>query len=239
MSIERIKVIDEKINSLNLQNKKLDEICQNYFGLIFVEENSEETDFGTHAEISKGGTYRTSELTNCDLGVPLHNLTSIFPGGGYRIDKIKYFRGKVLSRYIANRGDLLILNSNSRLINNSIGFPGVIPKCFNISGIYGLSVNKLSVKESSYLNIQFFYYLLMTQKLRHQIILETKGVGFYHVFLEDFQTLKFNLPSREKIEEFTAFVDVCWKKKEVNYFLLMIFFKWKEKLKGVNSKYYQ
>ena len=230
MSIQNI--INEKINSLNLQNKKLDEICQNFFSLIFIEESSEETDIGGHAELFNGMGYKSSGLREKGKGIPMHNMTSIFAGGGYRVEGIRYYKAEVKEKFIVNSGDLIVLNTYQRSYEKYIGFPAVIPNYFISPGIITLHLLKISPNKYSYLNVRFLYYLLMTQKLHHQIISATNGTAVYHVFLEDFKRIKFNLPSREKVEEFTSIVDECWNKKEVNYFQLDTLYRLKAILSG-------
>jgi type I restriction enzyme S subunit len=64
---------------------------------------------GTQVEAQKGLSYKGSGLA-VD-GVPMHNLNSVYEGGGYKFEGIKFYAGDYEERHIIEPGDLIVTNT--------------------------------------------------------------------------------------------------------------------------------
>jgi type I restriction enzyme S subunit len=62
-----------------------------------------------HLEAAKGVSYKGSGLT--DVGIPLHNLNSVYEGGGYKYEGIKYYDGEYAGRHLVKPGDVIVANT--------------------------------------------------------------------------------------------------------------------------------
>ncbi len=60
------------------------------------------TSLGDQFDAVKGVSYKGSGLS--DSGTPLHNLNSVYEGGGYKYEGIKYYNGEYASRHIVGAG---------------------------------------------------------------------------------------------------------------------------------------
>jgi len=211
--------LDDKIDLLHRQNKTLEATAETLFRQSFVEEAQEdweETNLSDHTEVYRGLSYKGSGLSDVGDGLPMHNLNSIFEGGGYKESGIKYYSGEFKDRHIVKAGDIIVANTEQGHNFMLIGFPAVVPACFGESGLFSQHIYRLVPKSNSYLTVAFLYYLLMKPLVREQIVSATNGSTVNMLAIDGLQRPKFNLPPKEKIVEFTAMVDGCWKKKEIN-----------------------
>ena len=84
--------LDDKIDLLHRQNKTLESMAETLFRQWFIEEAQEEwadTTLDCHSEVLRGLSYKGSGLSDSGLGIPMHNLNSIYEGGGYKEVGIK------------------------------------------------------------------------------------------------------------------------------------------------------
>jgi len=129
--------IDKKIELNNQINQTLEEMAQCIFKEWFVEFNFPNEDgvpykdnggemveselgeipegwrvrgLGSMCDIEKGLSYKGKHLV--DEGVPMVNLGSVMPGGGYREDKIKFYDGDFKERHQVSPGDIIIANTD-------------------------------------------------------------------------------------------------------------------------------
>lgn len=80
--------LDDKIDLLQRQNKNLETMAAPLFRQWFVEEASDDwevTTFVEHFDASRGLSYKGSGLTTYGLGLPMHNLNSVF--WGWRVQR--------------------------------------------------------------------------------------------------------------------------------------------------------
>lgn len=211
--------LDDKIDLLHHQNTTLEAIAETLFRQWFVEEakeNWEETTLEKHFEISRGLSYKGSGLTVKGFGLPMHNLNSVYEGGGYKYEGIKFYSGEYRDRHLVNPGDIIVTNTEQGHEFRLIGFPAIIPSSFGGSGIFSQHIYKLAPLNSTYLSNEFIYYLLMTPAVREQIVAATNGSTVNMLAIDGLQRPEFRLPPKVKVAEFTSIVSNHWKKKNFN-----------------------
>lgn len=211
--------LDDKIDLLHRQNKTLEALAQTLFRQWFVEEAEEgwgTTTLGEHTEVFRGLSYKGSGLSNESTGKPMHNLNSVYEGGGYKYEGIKYYNGDFRDRHIVKPGDIIIANTEQGHEFRLIGFPAIVPNYFSDFGIFSQHIYKLGVFEGTYLTSQFFYYLIMTPKVREQIVGATNGSTVNMLAIDGLQRTQFSLPPKDKVIEFSELIKLYWKKKENN-----------------------
>ncbi|MDP3829640.1 MAG: restriction endonuclease subunit S, partial [Ignavibacteriaceae bacterium] len=106
--------LDDKIDLLHRQNKTLEQLAETLFRQWFVEEieeNWESTTLDQHIEIFRGLSYKGSGLTLIDVGLPMHNLNSVYEGGGYKYEGIKFYNGEYRDRHLVSYGDIIVTNT--------------------------------------------------------------------------------------------------------------------------------
>ena len=148
-----------------------------------------------------------------DSGVPMHNLNSVYEGGGYKYEGIKYYSGDFKERHLVSPGDVIITNTEQGHDLLLIGFPAIMPRFFGDSGIFSQHIYKLIIRDT-YISEPFLYYLLMSYDVREQITGATNGSTVNMLPKDGIEWAKFKLPPELKIREFTNIVRSYLEKKE-------------------------
>lgn len=212
--------LDDKIDLLHHQNQTLEALAETLFRQWFVEEAEERwetTTFAEHTEVARGLSYKGSGLSDESNGIPMHNLNSVYEGGGYKYEGIKYYKGDFRDRHVVKPGDVIVANTEQGHEFRLIGFPAVVPNYFGKIGIFSQHIYKLSIRKDTYLTSQFVYYLIKTPKVREQIIGATNGSTVNMLAIDGLQITEFNLPPKNKVLQFSQMVEEYWQKKEMNY----------------------
>lgn len=212
--------LDDKIDLLYRQNKTLEAMAETLFRQWFVEEAErgwEEATLEQHIEVFRGLSYKGSGLTDAGLGLPMHNLNSVYEGGGYKHEGIKFYNGKYKERHLIYPGDIIVTNTEQGHEFKLIGFPAVVPNSFGNIGLFSQHIYKLTLIEQTYLSNEYIYYLLMSPFVREQIISATNGSTVNMLAIDGLKRPKFRLPPNEKVFEFSKIVGGHWERKNVNY----------------------
>ncbi len=211
--------LDDKIDLLHRQNKTLEAMAETLFREWFVEEAQEdweETTLDVHTEACRGLSYKGSGLTEKGLGLPMHNLNSVYEGGGYKHEGIKFYDGEYKERHLVSPGEIIIANTEQGHEFKLIGFPAIIPASFGDTGLFSQHIYRLTLKEQTFLSSEFLYYLLMTSSVREQIISATNGSTVNMLAIDGLARPKFKLPPERKVIEFKSIIGKCWEKISLN-----------------------
>jgi type I restriction enzyme S subunit len=217
--VDTAKAIFDKIDLLHRQNDTLEILAKTLFRQWFVEEAKEEwetTILNQHTEVSRGLSYKGSGLAEQGLGVPMHNLNSIFEGGGYKYAGIKFYNGDYKPRHLVFPGDIIVSNTEQGHEFKLIGFPAVVTDAFGELGLFSQHLYKIAPLESSSISREFLYYLLQSSVIREQIISATNGSTVNMLAIDGLQRPEFKIPPKELIEKFTLVISEYWRKKNVN-----------------------
>jgi type I restriction enzyme S subunit len=170
--------LDDKIDLLHRQNATLEAMAETLFRQWFVEgvkEEWEDTTLDQHTEVFRGLSYKGSGLADYGIGLPMHNLNSVYEGGGYKYEGIKFYTGEYKERHLVSPGDIIVTNTEQGHEHRLIGFPAIVPDYFGYKGLFSQHIYKLIPRQNSYLTNEFLYYLLMASSIREQVIGATNG----------------------------------------------------------------
>lgn len=211
--------LDDKIDLLHRQNATLEKMAETLFRQWFVEEVKEEweeTTLDKHTEAFRGLSYKGSGLTEKGMGLPMHNLNSVYEGGGYKHEGIKFYSGEYRDRHLVQPGDIIVANTEQGHEFRLIGFPAIVPESFGQKGLFSQHIYKLIPLKDSYLTNEFIYYLLMVPLIREQITAATNGSTVNMLAIDGLQRPQFKLPPKETVEKFTSIISDYWKKQNIN-----------------------
>jgi len=113
---------------------------------------------GEIVEAIKGVSHKGAGLA--DEGMPLHNLNSIYEGGGYKHAGIKYYSGEYRDRHIVRAGDLIVANTEQGHHKLLIGYPALIPQRYGDRGIFSHHLYKVVPLRGSPVSPIYLYFLL-------------------------------------------------------------------------------
>ena len=118
-------------------------------------------------EVERGLAYKGSALSS--FGVPMHNLNSVFEGGGYKNDGIKYYSGDYRPRHVVKPGDVIVSNTEQGHDRLLIGFAAIVPKCFGDYGLFSHHIYGVRTKGSFVFASDFVCRLLNTQAIHDTV----------------------------------------------------------------------
>jgi type I restriction enzyme S subunit len=120
-----------------------------------------------HFEAVKGVSYKGSGLG--DEGMPLHNLNSVYEGGGYKYEGIKYYSGDYAERHVVVPGDAIVANTEQGHDRLLIGYAAVVPEFFGDRGIASHHIYRLRPRPGSTLTATFLCWLLNSPPM-HDVV---------------------------------------------------------------------
>ena len=119
---------------------------------------------GDVIEVTRGLSYSGSGLASS--GIPMHNLNSIYEGGGHKEDGIKYYDGDYKPRYLAKAGDVIVANTEQGHDRLLIGYAAMIPVHYGDSGLFSHHLYRVRPKGSSWVTPDFICHLLNTRSMQ-------------------------------------------------------------------------
>ena len=112
-------------------------------------------------DVARGLSYKGSGLSS--YGIPMHNLNSIYEGGGYKDDGIKFYNGDFQERHVTQPGDVLVANTEQGHDKLLIGFAAIVPQRFGDNGLFSHHIYRVRPKGSCSLSSDFVCQLLNTK----------------------------------------------------------------------------
>jgi type I restriction enzyme, S subunit len=126
-----------------------------------------------HCDAIKGVSYKGSGLG--DDGMPLHNLNSVYEGGGYKYEGIKYYSGDYAERHVVSPGDVIVANTEQGHDRLLIGYAAIVPASFGGRGIASHHLYRLRPRPGSPLTPSFLCWLLNSPHMHDVVSGYTNG----------------------------------------------------------------
>ena len=160
------------------------------------------TNLGKQVNAAKGLSYKGEHLCHEGEGLPLHNLNSVYEGGGYKFEGMKWYSGEYKERHLLEPGDVIVTNTEQGFEFLLIGYAAIVPKHFGPKGLFSHHIYRLRPRKDSYLPPWFFYLLLRTSHF-HQIVAGySNGTTVNMLPADGMQKPQFVLPPKALIEQF-------------------------------------
>ncbi len=118
-------------------------------------------------DVAKGLSYKGAGLSSD--GVPMHNLNSIYEGGGYKDDGIKYYNSDYQPRHVIQSGEVIVANTEQGHDRLLIGFAAIVPKRFGDNGLFSHHIYRVRPKGSFALTPDFICQLLNTRVMHSTV----------------------------------------------------------------------
>ena len=118
-------------------------------------------------DVARGLSYKGTGLSSD--GMPMHNLNSIYEGGGYKDDGIKYYNGDYHLRHVIQPGEVIVANTEQGHDRLLIGFAAIVPKRFGNNGLFSHHIYRVRPKDSFALTPDFICQLLNAQAMHNTV----------------------------------------------------------------------
>lgn len=161
---------------------------------------------------SRGISYNSKNLG--EKGVPMINLASFKPGGGYKIEGIKRFSGDYDEDRCLKAYDLVMCNTQQTAIDYSkdiIGNAFLIPDIFESDIVSSHHVTTIKVKNE---NIKYYLCSLFNTKHFHRYVAGfTNGTNILGLLFNGVENYKCEIPDERTLERYSIFCRDIEKRK--------------------------
>lgn len=158
-----------------------------------------------HIKAVKGLSYKGSGLTDSANGVPMHNLNSVYEGGGYKYEGIKYYSGEYQERHIAKAGDVIVTNTEQGHDLLLIGYAALIPNRYPM-GLFSHHLYRVTSQVGSHITPRFIYCLFRTDFFHDVIGGYTNGTTVNMLPSDGLERPQFVVPPPEIVGRFDEVV---------------------------------
>ncbi len=126
----------------------------------------------------------------------MHNLNSVYEGGGYKHEGLKWYTGEYRPSHLLKPGDVIVTNTEQGFDYLLIGFAAIVPKRYGDKGLFSHHIYRIQAKDMSYLPTWFIYLLLRTPVFHELVAGHSNGTTVNMLPLDGLQKPRFVLPPR-------------------------------------------
>ena len=172
--------------------------------------------FGEYAEAVPGLSYKGVGLSEI-AGRPLHNLNSVYEGGGYKYEGIKHYTGEFQDRHKVRPGDVIVTNTEQGHDLLLIGYPAIVPKRFGPEGLFSHHLYRVRPLPGSPLTTHFIFGLFMSQRFREEVTGYTNGTTVNMLPLDGLQRPLCVVPPPEVVARYEEPVSPLFARVEASH----------------------
>jgi type I restriction enzyme S subunit len=144
----------------------------------------------------------------------MQNLNSILEGGGYKYGGIKYYSGEYQDRHFIRAGEVIVANTEQTFDYLLIGYPALVPQRYS-QGLFSHHLFRVRPQGTSPLTSNYIYLMLLSSKLRQEVIGYANGTTVNMLPTEALQKPKIVLPPSNVVDVFERYVSSIFAKKQV------------------------
>ena len=169
--------------------------------------------------LSKGKSYKSSELVDKKDGLPFLNLKCVERDGGFKREGLKWFCGKYNDNHVVLPEDIIIAVTDMTQERKLVARPARIPHNWHKKYIMSMDLVKLVANNN--INKIYFYSLLKYSNFSDEVKNHANGVNVLHLNpqnIEQFELVVASEPLRNSFGEITKRIfnqiDVLYLKNE-------------------------
>lgn len=163
-------------------------------------------------DVVRGLSYKGAGLSQD--GVPMHNLNSIYEGGGYKHDGLKHYEGEYQPQHVARSGDLIVANTEQGHYRLLIGYAAIVPTRFEGESLFSHHIYRLRTKSSSELTPDYLCHLLNTRVMHDIVSGYANGTTVNMLPMDGLQTPRVVLPPARVVTAFNDIAETTRKRHE-------------------------
>ena len=163
-------------------------------------------------DVMRGLSYKGSYLSSD--GVPMHNLNSIYEGGGYKHDGLKGYDGEHKQQHVARAGDVIVANTEQGHDRLLIGYAAIIPTYFVNETLFSHHIYRVRPRDNTALTSNYLCQLLNT-KIMHEIVSGfANGTTVNMLPMDALQTPQIAVPARPILAAFNDLAEAVRRRQE-------------------------
>ena len=163
-------------------------------------------------DVVRGLSYKGSGLSDHEM--PMHNLNSVYEGGGYKNEGIKYYDGEYKSRRVIRPGDVIVANTEQGHDRLLIGYAAIVSARYGDSGLFSHHLYRVRPKSASYLTTDFICHLLNTQSMQDLWSAYATGATVNMLPVDALSITPVVMPSQQIVTAFDSLASAARKRQE-------------------------
>ena len=163
--------------------------------------------FDAHITPYRGLSYKGEGLRDDQSGLPMHNLNSIYEGGGYKHEGLKYYAGEYREKHLLNPGDMIVTNTEQGFDHLLIGHAAIVPRCYGQKGIYSHHIYRVRHKPSSPLSPHYLVELINNRRWHYWISGFSNGTTINMLPMDALEMPLLVVPPVVLVKKFTALAE--------------------------------
>jgi type I restriction enzyme, S subunit len=161
-------------------------------------------------DAARGLSYKGSGLS--ESGLPMHNLNSIYEGGGYKHEGIKHYEGDYRPHHVARAGDLIVANTEQGHNRLLIGYAAIVPARFNGESLFSHHIYRVRPRSSSGLTSDYLCHLLNTSVMHDIVSGYANGTTVNMLPIDSLQSPLVVVPPSVIVRAFDGFAEAARKR---------------------------
>jgi len=194
--------VDETIKAYRKILESLRMSLQVFMDDLIKEPRENSIRLGDFVLIEKGLTYSSNDYGDEKKGEILINLKCFEKFGGFNKDGIKFFKGEYEGKYILEKDDLIIANTDITRNGDVVGYPVLVPDFRNRVILFTMDVSRLKIKNNDRIVAGYLFYLLRTRWAHWYMYSHSSGTTVLHLNVNSVNELpvpKVNIAVQRKI----------------------------------------
>lgn len=159
--------------------------------------------FAEHMEAVRGLSYNGDGLTSEGMGLPMHNLNSVYEGGGYKHEGLKFYNGEFKEKHVIQPGDMIVTNTEQGFDHLLIGHAAIVPGRYGDRGIFSHHLYRVRPRSNSPLTAYYLTQLFNNPRWHYWISGFSNGTTINMLPLDALEMPKLVVPAAELIEKFS------------------------------------
>ena len=172
--------------------------------------------FDAHITAERGLSYNGAGLRNNGSGLPMHNLNSVYEGGGYKHEGIKYYAGEYRERHTLKPGDMIVTNTEQGFDHLLIGHAAIVPKCYGERGLFSHHIYRVRHKQSSPFSPHYLVELFNSRRWHYWISGFSNGTTINMLPMDALEMPLLVVPPTDLVKKFTALAEAIHLRVETN-----------------------
>lgn len=172
--------------------------------------------FDAHITADRGLSYKGEGLRDDRTGLPMHNLNSVYEGGGYKHEGLKYYAGEYRAKHLLEPGDMIVTNTEQGFDHLLIGHAAIVPRCYGAQGLFSHHIYRVRHKSTSPFSPHYLVELFNNRRWHYWISGFSNGTTINMLPMDALEMPMLVVPPLELVKKFTALAEAAHVQVEDN-----------------------
>lgn len=172
--------------------------------------------FDAHITADRGLSYKGEGLRDDRTGLPMHNLNSVYEGGGYKHEGLKYYDGAYREKHLLKPGDMIVTNTEQGFDHLLIGHAAIVPSCYGPKGLFSHHIYRVRQKPTSPFSPHYLVELFNNRRWHYWISGFSNGTTINMLPMDALAMPMLVVPPVELVKNFTAIAEAAHLQVEDN-----------------------